>query len=634
MLFHISNTVIWSLIVCFVLSGSLPPAGDQPAAIAALAGGVRAGEKYQVLHGVTGSGKTIVIGEVIAETQRPALVLSPTKVLAIQTYQKLKELLPHNAVGIFQSDYIRFTPETYKPGRDSYIEKRAVLDPRITQQRIDTVTSTLTRRDVVVVASVSAIFGIGSPETLRESISTLRVGQRMARDQVLVRLDANAYRHSDGLLAPGTFRVCSSCLEIHAPTVAFGACRIEFANDRIEKLSTINPGNGEVNEPVEEVTIYPAGVVIMPKATIKRYTPDLRKELARSVRKFKSQDNRLEAQRLYDRTLYDIDRMERTGYTPGIEAYSRVLRGAPPGALPDTLVSFLPENTILFLDESHLMVPQISSMHNGNETRSTALVEHGFRLPSARDHRPLSLEEVEQRFDNIIYVSATPRPYELEKTAGKTVEMVIRPTHVLDPIIEFRPSKNSLPELLRQIRQRVAVGEQALVMATTIRAADEVAGRLAEAGIRCKAMHKKLKPGEREALLDDLRAGRLDVLVGINLLREGLSLRAVSLVAILDTAKGGLHRSETDLLQMIGRTTRNVNGRVMLFADTVNKSMQLAITTTRRNRKIQEEYNQAHGKTPVTVPKAIRAGREDEADPNPSATATAAAVDNMTCEGS
>ncbi len=597
MLFHISNTVIWSSIVCFVLSGSLPPAGDQPTAIAALAGGVRANEKYQVLHGVTGSGKTIVMGEVIAETRRPALVLSPTKVLAIQTHQKLKELLPHNAVGIFQSDYIRFTPETYNSGRDSYIEKRAVLDPRITQQRIDTITSTLTRRDVVVVASVSAIFGIGSPETLRESIFALRVGQRMARGQVLARLDDNAYRHSDGLLAPGTFRVCSSCLEIHAPTVALGACRIEFANHKIQRLSVINPDNGEVNEQVVEVTIYPARIVIMPKATIQRYTPDIRKELARSVRKFKSQGKHLETQRLHDRTLYDNEQMERTGYTPGIESYSRVLRGVSPGALPDTLVSFLPENALLFLDESHLMVPQICAMHGGNETRSTALVEHGFRLPSAMDHRPLSLEEVEQRFENIIYVSATPGLYELGKTAGKTVEMVIRPNYVLDPIIEFRPSKNALPELVRQIRQRVAVGEQALVMATTIRSSDEVAAaQWTEEGVRCKALHSKLPPGKREALLDDLREGRLDVLVGINLLREGLDLPAVSLVAILDAAKGGLSRSETDLLQMFGRTTRNINGRVILFADTVNKPMQLAIMATRRRRKMQEEYNQAHGK--------------------------------------
>ena len=597
----------------FRLVSPFQPAGDQPQAIQALVDGLRRGLKHQVLMGVTGSGKTFTMANVIQAVQRPTLVMSHNKTLAAQLYAEFKEFFPYNAVRYFVSYYDYYQPEAYIPQRDIYIEKDASINEQIERLRLAATSALISRRDVIIVASVSCIYGIGSPEDYRQLMIPLRVGQMADRDEVLQRLVGIQYERNDVAFEPGKFRVRGDCVEVF-PTYDESAVRIEFWGDQIEQLSLIHPVSGEVLQRLEEVYIYPAKHFVLPENRIQRAIEEIRRELDERVAELRSQGKLLEAQRLLARTRFDLEMLQQVGYCPGIENYSRPLSGRPPGTPPDTLFSFFPDDFLLFVDESHVTIPQIRGMYHGDHNRKLTLVEHGFRLPSALDNRPLTFEEWESKINQVIYVSATPGPYELEKSGGRVVEQIIRPTGLLDPEIEVVPASRQIPHLIEQIRQRAAAGERVLVTTLTKRLAEDLADYLAKQGIRCKWIHSELDAFERVELLRDLRSGAFDVLVGINLLREGLDLPEVSLVAILDADKEGFLRSSTSLIQTIGRSARNVNAKVILYADQVTESMQRAIEETRRRRRLQEEYNRQHGITPETIRKAIREGIEAEVE--------------------
>ncbi len=596
----------------FQLVSPFQPAGDQPQAIAALCEGLRRGQREQVLMGVTGSGKTFTMAHVIQAAQRPTLVMSHNKTLAAQLYAEFKEFFPHNAVHYFVSYYDYYQPEAYIPQRDIYIEKDASVNQEIDRLRLAATSALVSRRDVIIVASVSCIYGLGSPEDYRAMMVSLAVGQQVDRDEILARLVDIQYERNDIEFAPGKFRVRGDCIEVF-PSYEQTAVRIELWGDEVEQLAIIHPTSGEVLARQSELFIYPAKHFVMPEERIKRAVEEIRRELHERLEEFKRQGKLLEAQRLSARTRFDIEMLQEVGYCPGIENYSRPLSGRPPGSPPDTLFSFFPDDFLLFVDESHVTVPQIRGMYHGDHNRKLTLVEHGFRLPSALDNRPLTFEEWEKKINQVIYVSATPGPYELEKTGGRVVEQVIRPTGLLDPEIEVAPAQGQVPHLLSQIRQRAAAGERVLVTTLTKRLAEDLADYFSKQDVRCKWLHSELDAFERVELLRELRQGDFDVLVGVNLLREGLDLPEVSLVAILDADKEGFLRSETSLMQTIGRSARNVNAKVILYADTITDSMQRAIEETRRRRKLQQEYNAKHGITPETIRKSIRAGIEAEA---------------------
>ena len=597
----------------FRLVSPFQPAGDQPQAIQTLVDGLRRGLKHQVLMGVTGSGKTFTMANVIQAVQRPTLVMSHNKTLAAQLYAEFKEFFPYNAVRYFVSYYDYYQPEAYIPQRDIYIEKDASINEQIERLRLAATSALMSRRDVIIVASVSCIYGIGAPEDYRQMMIALRVGQMAERDEVLQRLVSIQYERNDVAFEPGKFRVRGDCVEVF-PTYDESAVRIEFWGDEIEQLSLIHPVSGEVLQRQEEVYIYPAKHFVLPENRIQRAIEEIRRELDERVAELRSQGKLLEAQRLLARTRFDLEMLQQVGYCPGIENYSRPLSGRPPGTPPDTLFAYFPDDFLLFVDESHVTIPQIRGMYHGDHNRKVTLVEHGFRLPSALDNRPLKFEEWESKINQVIYVSATPGPYELEKSGGRVVEQIIRPTGLLDPEIEVVPASRQIPHLIEQIRQRAAAGERVLVTTLTKRLAEDLADYLSKQGIRCKWIHSELDAFERVELLRDLRSGAFDVLVGINLLREGLDLPEVSLVAILDADKEGFLRSSTSLIQTIGRSARNVNAKVILYADHVTESMQRAIEETRRRRRLQEEYNRQHGITPETIRKAIREGIEAEAE--------------------
>jgi len=560
----------------FKLNSEYRPAGDQPAAIKGLVEGLCSGRQFQTLMGVTGSGKTFTMANVIAEFDLPVLVISHNKTLAAQLYEEFKELFPENAVEYFVSYYDYYQPEAYIPQRDIYIEKDASKNADLDRLRLSTTTSLSTRNDVIIVASVSCIFGLGSPEDYKASVVSVRTGDCVDRNELLGRFADLQYNRNDYDFGRGTFRVRGDVVELYPSYESF-AVRFEFFGEEIERISYINPTSAEILAVEEQVFIYPAEHYIMPGERIGSAVESIKAELKERLQQFRQEGKLLEAQRLQARTMYDLEMMQEIGYCSGIENYARHLAGLPPGARPYTLIDYFPKDFLLFIDESHVTIPQLRAMWAGDRSRKEVLVEHGFRLPSALDNRPLRFEEFQENWAKVIFVSATPGPFELEKCNNEVVEQIIRPTGLVDPEIFVHPAGNQIPHLLGEIEKRVKAKERMLVTTLTKRMAEDLAGYITKKGFRCRYLHSEIDTLERVEILRDLRNGQFDVLVGINLLREGLDLPEVSAVAILDADKEGFLRSQISLIQTIGRTARNINATVFLYADTVTESMQKAI---------------------------------------------------------
>jgi excinuclease ABC subunit B len=580
------------------------PRGDQETAIAELTRGIRDGEQHQVLLGVTGSGKTFTMAKVMEAIGRPALVLAHNKTLAAQLYHEFKSFFPDNAVEYFVSYYDYYQPEAYIPSSDVYIEKEATINDELDKLRLSATKSLFERRDCVIVASVSCIYGLGSPEAYYGMLLMLEKGQKISRNQIVSKLVEILYERNDIDFRRGTFRVRGDTIEIY-PTYDDYAFRIELWGDEIESLSQIDPLLGQVKRTYQRLPIYPKTHYVMSEEAKLNAMESIRVELDWWHKELEKQGKHIEAQRLYQRTMFDLEMMKEIGYCHGIENYSRHFSGRLPGEAPPTLLDYLPHDSLMFLDESHQTIPQLHGMYHGDRARKENLVAHGFRLPSALDNRPLTFEEFEHRVNQLIYVSATPGPYELTKAAGVVVEQIIRPTGLVDPSVEIRPVKGQVDDLLGQIRKRVEAGQRVLVTTLTKRMAEDLAEYYSEVGVRCRYLHSEIDTLERIRILRDLRRGEFDVLIGINLLREGLDLPEVSLVAILDADKEGFLRSAGSLIQTIGRAARHVEGHAVLYADVMTDSMKKALDETSRRRRVQVEYNERNGIVPQSIIKPI-----------------------------
>ena len=589
----------------FEVVSEYQPSGDQPQAIAALAEGIENGLKEQVLLGVTGSGKTFTMAKVIEQVQRPTLVLAHNKTLAAQLCAEFKEFFPNNAVEYFVSYYDYYQPEAYIPHTDTYIAKDASTNDEIDRLRLSATCALLERRDVIVVSSVSCIYGLGEPDDFANLVVSLRVGAEWDRDELLRRLVEIRYERNDIAFERNMFRVRGDTVEIYPAYYRDHAIRVEFFGDEIDRISDFNPVTGSVNRVLNHVAIYPASHYVTTKDKMDKAILEIRRELEDQVKYFTDNNQLVEAQRLRQRTEYDMEMMAELGYCSGIENYSRIISDRPAGSAPMTLLDFFPDDFLLFVDESHVTLPQVRAMYNGDHARKDSLVKYGFRLPCAYDNRPLKFEEFESRIGQAVFVSATPGPYERER-ADQVVEQVIRPTGLLDPRVEVRPVTGQIDDLMDEIRARAARDERVLVTTLTKKMAEDLTEYLKNAGIRVRYMHSDVQTIERMEIIRSLRLGEFDVLVGINLLREGLDLPEVSLVAILDADKEGFLRSETSLIQTIGRAARNADGLVIMYADEITPSMRAAIDETERRRSIQDAYNQEHGIVPKTIIKGVR----------------------------